>query len=218
LAARQNFQGVDDLLAAVGWGGLTANQVAGRIRDELRRLKKLPEDDIEALLAEANKAAGKQTVKAGPGVVVKGLDNVMVRFSRCCNPVPGDQIVGYITRGRGVSVHRADCPNVKHEPVKERLVECEWTFGDDSATYPVALEVVATDRPGLLSELLTAIADTRTNCQTMNARTYRDGLAVVDLVLSIRNREHLQYLIQRIMRVRDIYRVSRASESDTGAR
>ncbi|MGE5559889.1 MAG: RelA/SpoT family protein [Chloroflexota bacterium] len=209
MAQRYNFQGTDDLWAAVGWGGLTPAQVISRIKEELRRLKKLPEDDLEAILAGIK----PKTVvpRPGPGVRVKGLDNVMVRFSRCCNPVPGDDVIGYITRGRGVSVHRADCPNVTHsEP--ERLVECTWDAGDESATYPVSLEVAGSDRPALLSDILASVADTRTNCASVSARTYRDGLAVVELVLEIRNREHLQYLIQRIMRVRDVYRVSRPSE------
>lgn len=209
MAQRYNFQGVADLWAAVGWGGLTAAQVASRIKDELRRQKKLPEDDLEAILAGVKPKAPVH--RPGPGIRVKGLDNVMVRFSRCCNPVPGDAVIGYITRGRGVSIHRTDCPNVAHAE-RERLVECTWETGDESATYPVPLEVAGGDRPGLLSDILASIADTRTNCTSVSARTYRDGLAVIELVLEIRNREHLQYLIQRIMRVRDVYRVSRPAE------
>jgi GTP pyrophosphokinase len=147
------------------------------------------------------------------GVRVRGVDNALLRFSLCCTPVPGDRIVGYITRGRGVAVHREDCPNMaflRQHP--ERLLEVEWETLTDG-TYPVEVEVEAIDRVGLLKDILAAIGESRTNVVSVNARVRKDKVAIVNLVLDVGNVEQLRAVLQRVGQVTDVYSVERALPS-----
>ncbi|NPV70625.1 MAG: bifunctional (p)ppGpp synthetase/guanosine-3',5'-bis(diphosphate) 3'-pyrophosphohydrolase [Firmicutes bacterium] len=205
LAAKMNFTGPEDLLAAVGHGGLTPQYVASRLRDEYKKTQKPVSIQAEVIPIESRPQARKKIPEA---VVVRGMANLLVRFSKCCNPVPGDQIIGFITRGRGVTVHRVDCPNIVHysgEP--ERLVEVAWA--QHEGAYPVEISVTALDRPGLLSDIANVVADTRTNILAAKAITSRHTRAVVDLVLEIRDLEHLQHIKNRIMRIKDVLKVER---------
>ncbi|MCR4398988.1 MAG: bifunctional (p)ppGpp synthetase/guanosine-3',5'-bis(diphosphate) 3'-pyrophosphohydrolase [Firmicutes bacterium] len=205
LAARMNFQGQDDLLAAIGYGGFTPQYIVSRLRDEYKKALKpvsLPE---QAFQIETRPPAKRKT---GDGVIVRGLENLLVRFSRCCNPVPGDAIIGFITRGRGVSIHRVDCPNIVHySDDAERLIEVAWA--EHEAAYPVEISVTAMDRPGLLSDIASVVADTRTNILSARALTSKHTRAVLDLVLEIRDLEHLQHIKNRITRVKDVLKVER---------
>jgi GTP pyrophosphokinase len=126
-------------------------------------------------------------------------------------PLPGDPVVGYITRGRGVTIHRRSCPNLQHlRRQPERLLEVEWEPSEEG-TYPVELQIEALDRVGLLKDVLSAVADTRTNVRSVNARVRRDKVGVIDLVLDIRNVGQLTTVMQRISKVPDVYRVERVS-------
>ncbi|MGE5541996.1 MAG: RelA/SpoT family protein, partial [Bacillota bacterium] len=205
LAGKMNFAGPDDLLAAIGYGAFTPQYIASRLRDEQKKTVKPVSIAEEAVAFQTKVAARKKT---GEGVVVRGMENLLVRFSRCCNPVPGDPIIGFITRGRGVSIHRVDCPNIVHysdEP--ERLVEVAWF--QHEASYPVEISVTAMDRPGLLSDIANVVADTRTNILSAKALTSRHMRAVVDLVLEIRDLDHLQYIKNKITSVKDVLDVQR---------
>jgi guanosine-3',5'-bis(diphosphate) 3'-pyrophosphohydrolase len=212
-ARRFSYQGVDDLLAAVGFGSTSAAQVVGRLREQWRRAEEqraLAEAEAQAL-AEMP-AGGRRGVgpRKSDGVRVRGIDNVLVRFGRCCNPVPGDPIVGYVTRGRGVSIHHPTCPNLlSHRGEEGRLIEVDWEQVD-AAYYPVEVEIHGLDRPGLLSDVTQILADTRTNIIEACARGRgRSDRAVIGFVLEIKNLEHLESLRRKILKVRDVYRVER---------
>ena len=145
------------------------------------------------------------------GIRVKGIDNLLVRFARCCNPVPGDDIIGYVTRGRGVSVHRSDCPNIPSSGDGEeaaRVIEVEWEENIE-ANYSVDIEITGHDRNGLLNEVLQAVSESKTNISAVTGRTDKNKLALVHVTILIRNTEHLHSVVERIKRVKDVYSVHR---------
>ncbi|MDI3269574.1 MAG: TGS domain-containing protein, partial [Bacillota bacterium] len=196
--------GVEELLVSIGYGGLSASQVAHRLRD-LYRQEKAQKDPLE----EVAKPKGKEWGAPSGGVSVKGVDHVLVRFPNCCHPVPGDKIVGYITRGRGVTIHRADCRNVNEnlrDP--ERLIEVRW-HEVNVGFYPVELEVIGSDRPGLLSDVARQISESRVNIVEASARSRGGGSASIHLVLQIRDTEQLEYIKQKLLRIPNVHAVER---------
>ncbi|MDY0323409.1 MAG: bifunctional (p)ppGpp synthetase/guanosine-3',5'-bis(diphosphate) 3'-pyrophosphohydrolase [Candidatus Carbobacillus sp.] len=227
---RFNFQTLDELLTAVGYGGLSPTPVVSRLIERYRK------DHVEltqstsgtiggalgssasGTLSGANlmanvdpKTAQSKRVKTPKqGVRVKGIDGVLVRYSRCCNPVPGDEIIGFITRGRGVSVHRKDCPNVQHmaQGEEERLVEVSWET-DSDAYYPVDIEVTGLDRHGLLNDVLQAVNETKTNLTQVMGRADKNRMAKITMTVTIRHVNELTRVVERIKRVKDVYAVSR---------
>lgn len=205
VAGQLNFQSADDLLAAVGYGEISPGSIAGRLREHLRQ------DQDETLVIPEVRALPRKK-QADNGVRVQGMENLLVRFSRCCNPVPGDEILGYVTRGRGVSIHRKDCPNVKNGCDPERLLPAEWEVGTSDAYYPVDIEIKGLDRRGLLNEVLQAVAETKTNITEVQGRTDRNRLASIHMTLAIRNLEHLHRVVEQIKKVRDIYAVQRVMQ------
>src|SRR5699024_3339794 len=151
-----------------------------------------------------------ESKKRGPGVRVKGMDNLLVRIAKCCNPVPGDEIVGYITKGRGVSVHRKDCPNVKTEEAKERYIEVEWNQRQDFKNqYQVDLEITGFNRRGLVNEVLHEIYEAKTNISYVNAKVNQNKIAIIEVTVLIRNTKHLRKIVDRIKRISDVYSVVR---------
>ncbi len=206
---RYSFQSDEELFVAIGYGGLTAGQVAGRLRDMWEEEHGDTEVslDTSAIKERLPRASGDQ------GVRVKGIDNVLVQLARCCNPVPGDAIVGYVTRGRGVTIHRDDCPNItRYLDDEERVIEVSWA-SVDAKYYPIQMRITAIDRPGLLSDVSQTVASFSTNILDAKARSTRDGKAIVNMVLEINNLEQLAYLKQRVERVRDVLSVERVSHS-----
>lgn len=203
LAKRFGMVSAEDLLAAIGYGKVSLSQAVTKL---------LPEKAAEAAQAARAPKLAEPKKRPSKGVRVKGVDNVLVRFSKCCNPVPGDEIVGYITRGRGVSVHRADCPNVAalaKEP--EREIHVEWE-ADAGSSYPVEIEVEAYDRVALLSNLMNAIADMKTNIAAVNARTTKKNkMAIISLVLEINNVQHMDAIMRRLKAVNGVIEVHRAN-------
>jgi guanosine-3',5'-bis(diphosphate) 3'-pyrophosphohydrolase len=203
---RLSFSTTEDLLASVGYGGLSVNQVITRLREEYRRLN----PEIEAQMAVPHLKPRPQTTDVSRGVKVKGVDNLLIRLSHCCNPVPGDPIIGYITRGRGVSVHRVNCPNVAFLSDPERLIEVGWDQ-DQAASFAADVELAAMDRPELLSDVMNVLSDMRTRISAVNARTTRDMIAIISLRLEIRNLEELKAIINRLSSIRDVFSVERVS-------
>lgn len=206
--SRFNATNDEDLLVSIGFGALSAQQVAARLRIEAERAaQKLKEPELPLAKGDARSRIGYG--KAVQGIQVKGIDNVLVRFSRCCNPVPGDSIIGYITRGRGVSVHRLDCPNAgSFLNDRERLIEVVWAE-TQGGTYPVDVQIQALDRAGLLADVANVVAETRTNMLSAFARGTKDKMATIDLVLEIKNLEQLQYICQKLSRIKDVMSVER---------
>lgn len=203
-----NITNVEDLYAAMGDGAVTVNKVLVRLKEDLTK------DERERLQLEAlQQGEGKPSIgygKASQGVRVKGVDNILVRFSRCCNPLPGDDIVGYITRGRGVSIHRRECDNVKAHSQEEqaRMVEVIWDTEVESI-YPVDLEIFALDRPRLVTDVMNVVMETRTNILGINARVAKDKNTHIQLSIEIRNLGHLYNVMQKIQRVKDVTSVER---------
>ncbi|MBC7337389.1 MAG: bifunctional (p)ppGpp synthetase/guanosine-3',5'-bis(diphosphate) 3'-pyrophosphohydrolase, partial [Clostridia bacterium] len=148
------------------------------------------------------------------GVQVRDVGNVEVRLAHCCHPLPGDLILGYVTRGRGVSVHRADCPNILHHKAveQERIIEVGWEENAESV-YEVQIAALAVDRPRLTTDIMTAIADTKTIINAVHARAMKNNLAAVDLKIEISSLEQLQYIMDKVRRIRDVLEVKRVTPS-----
>ncbi|UTR09273.1 bifunctional (p)ppGpp synthetase/guanosine-3',5'-bis(diphosphate) 3'-pyrophosphohydrolase [Evansella sp. LMS18] len=210
VANKFNFTAEEDMYAAVGYGGITASQIVTRLTDNIR--KKQDELNENQTLTEAVEELKKYepTKKASTGVRVKGIDNLLIRLSRCCTPVPGDDIVGYITKGRGVSIHRSDCPNINTEEANTRLLPVEWEgTKEQSKNYNVDIEISGYDRRGLLNEVLQAVAETKTNINAVSGRSDKNKMATINMTISIQNVAHLQKVVERIKQISDIYSVRR---------
>lgn len=200
---RYGMGGLDDLYAAIGYGKTAVAQVLDKLlgREEMERrrstLKKSP----------------KPRNGSSQSVLVRGMDDFLVRFSKCCNPVPGDEIVGYITRGRGVSVHRADCPNILAlADNAERKIEVEWRPGE-TGSFSVEIEVEAVDRVNLLTNIMSTVSEGKTNIESVNARTTKNKMAIINLVVDIHDLEHMESVMNRIKQVSGVVAVTRAHPS-----
>lgn len=205
------FNDIEDMLSAVGFGGITAAQICTKLTEKLR--KEQEEANLYELTSEKKeiKAAPEKKHRPTNGVRVEGVDNLLVRFARCCNPVPGDDIIGYITRGRGVSVHRSDCPNIPSAGEGEesaRVIEVEWEE-EIEANYSVDIEITGQDRNGLLNEVLQAVSETKTNISAVTGRSDKNKMALMHMTILIRNTDHLHSVVERIKRVKDVYSVHR---------
>ena len=197
------------MFAAVGYNGITALQVANRLTEKWR--KKRDEEQVSDISnAVAELKSFPTTKKRESGVRVEGIDNLLIRLSRCCNPVPGDDIVGFITKGRGVSVHRKDCPNIITDDAKERLIPVEWESGlNDRKEYNVEIEITGYDRRGFLNEVLQAVNETKTDISAVSGRTDRNKMVTITMSISIVNVSHLQKVVERIKQIPDFYSVRR---------
>ncbi|SMP49368.1 RelA/SpoT family protein [Anoxynatronum buryatiense] len=210
VAKRMSLASEEDLYATLGYGGITLAQILPKIREYIKR--EIPSEELEKWMPALPKKESdkKRPVKKSQGVSVKGIDNIMVRFSKCCNPVPGDDIVGYITRGRGVSVHRRDCPSLSESPEKdERVIEVEWD-GDTQIDFQAEIQINATDRKGLLREITQLLTDMKVTVNALNARTSKDHSASINLVIETKDIAFLEHLMQKCRRmegVLDVYRV-----------
>lgn len=206
-----NFTNEEDMYAAVGYQGITAALISTRLTDKIRQ-SKLKEQDLAQTLEEVKTdiKGSNKTHKRDYGVKVAGVDNLLVRLSKCCNPVPGDDIDGYITKGRGVSVHRADCPNMQTEDAQERHLHVEWeTNQTDKKQYHVDLEISGYDRRGLLNEVLQAVNETKTNITQVTGRSDRNKMAIINITILIHDTNHLRKIVERIKQIKEVYTVTR---------
>ncbi|WHX99434.1 bifunctional (p)ppGpp synthetase/guanosine-3',5'-bis(diphosphate) 3'-pyrophosphohydrolase [Neobacillus sp. DY30] len=209
VAEKFNFANEDDMYAAVGYNGVTALQVANRLTEKWRK-KRDQEQSATITNAISDMKAFPSTKKRESGVRVAGIDNLLIRLSRCCNPVPGDEIVGFITKGRGVSVHRADCTNIDSNDAQTRLIPVEWESSlNDRKEYNVDIEISGYDRRGLLNEVLQAVNETKTNISAVSGRSDRNKMATIIMSIAIHNVSHLQKVVDRIKQIPDIYSVRR---------
>jgi GTP pyrophosphokinase len=199
-AKKLGFSSVEDLFASLGDTKVTPAMVIGKIAPEKEFIK-------QPLRPEAEER--RKIKRNGAGVVVRGVEDVLVRFSKCCNPVPGDEIIGFTTRGKGVSVHRSDCLNLGKDD-QERIIEVAWEQ-DVQGSYPVDIEIVGTDRVNLLVDVMTAISELKLYLSSANARS-KKGTAYINLTLDIANSDQIRLICNRIKKVEGIeqvYRVSR---------
>ncbi|RFU71717.1 bifunctional (p)ppGpp synthetase/guanosine-3',5'-bis(diphosphate) 3'-pyrophosphohydrolase [Peribacillus saganii] len=209
VAEKFNFANEEDMYAAVGYNGITGLQIANRLTEKLRKKKEQEQEtNISESVSELKSFPSNKRRESG--VRVHGIDNLLIRLSRCCNPVPGDEIVGFITKGRGVSVHRSDCPNVGGEESESRLITVEWEGGlNDRKEYNVEIEINGYDRRGLLNEVLQAVNETKTNISAVSGKSDRNKMATINMSISIHNISHLHKVVERIKQITDIYSVRR---------
>lgn len=209
VADKFNFAHEDDMYAAVGYNGVTALQVANRLTEKWRR-KRDQEQAANISSAVSELKSFPPTKKRESGVRVTGIENLLIRLSRCCNPVPGDEIIGFITKGRGVSVHRADCTNINTEDAQARLIPVEWETGlNDRKEYNVEIEISGYDRRGLLNEVLQAVNETKTNISAVSGKSDRNKMATINMSIAIHNVSHLHKVVDRIKQIPEIYAVRR---------
>ena len=214
---------LDDLYASIGYGGMTAQKAVNRIREEVLRLTrdKNKEAAAERLAAQSSSPQLSAPAKLIPGarrsesgIIVEGLDNCLVKFAKCCTPVPGDPVVGFITRGFGVSVHRADCPNAdpaRRKPEEAgRWVRVAWGESEQTA-YETSLEISAKDRDGLALDVTMALTAAKVKVHNFSARSLPDGYAMVYVLLEVRDRNELTALINKLGQISGVYQVKRAS-------
>ncbi|MCI6277892.1 MAG: bifunctional (p)ppGpp synthetase/guanosine-3',5'-bis(diphosphate) 3'-pyrophosphohydrolase [Clostridium sp.] len=209
LLRRYNLNNIDDLYADVGAGVVMPSVIASKLKEPILS-KAEAERNMRELLNNNKKKAKKISKSSSGGVTVRGLSNVLIRFARCCNPLPGDSIIGYITRGKGVSVHRKDCKNIYSIPAseKDKLVEVVWTEAEKSG-YTAEIQIIAEDRSGMLSEITVVISELKIQIDAINARTTDDGLFVSNTKLRITDVAELNNVIKRLKRIKGIMEVAR---------
>ena len=211
-----SFNSVDDMYAAIGYGGVTALKVIGRLREDIQRILHQHQAERQAEVPVAGQPEVMRPAvpqrKGEHGIIVEGLSNCLVKFSKCCSPVPGDDIVGFITRGYGVSVHRADCPNVlrsKDNPAEAgRWIRVSWA-DKTSESYHTILQVVAKDRISLIVDVSTVLSSTKTRVLSLNARSTPDGFALLDLGIEVGDRGQLKTVMSRLEQIQGVMKVTR---------
>jgi GTP pyrophosphokinase len=207
-----SLHSVDDMYSSLGYGGMTANQVITKLKEEYRKTQKLEEREEESIERQVEKAKERKKKHYSTGVKVKGVENILIRFSKCCNPVPGDEIVGYITKGRGVSVHQKDCPNVADLlNEEERFIEVEWN-SQTKESYNADVEIRANDRKGLLAEITIIIDESKVNINSFHSRITKDKIAIINFILEINDIEQLNKLIRKFRKIEGVTDVFRAKQ------
>lgn len=216
---RYTLNTLDDLFASVGYGGLTAQKVVMRLRDEYvqssknehEQLLKIPIPDM--VPTEQTKT---KTTASSNGIIVHGIDNCLVRLSRCCTPVPGDDIIGFITRGRGVSVHRRDCPNISPQALEtddlNRFIPVSWETSKPVGEFLSEIQIEADDRTGLLAEVTVAITETKVPMRSFNARTVKGNVAIITVTLEITSTHQLEAVIRKLRGMKGVYDVTRCTQ------
>jgi GTP pyrophosphokinase len=208
VAAKLNYRSTTDMYAAIGFGDATAGNVVHRLRDELKS------DNVVEIAKLPRPATTRRVARNSSGIRIAGVDDVLVRLSKCCSPVPGDPIMGFVTIGRGVSVHRADCPNTASlNAAPERILEAEW-LDRSQLTHAVDIEIEANDRAGLLQDVLGVAAELKTQINSVNARAKRDKSALISITAQITDLEHLHTLLRKFGNVKDVRNVWRVTKRE----
>ena len=214
---RLSFKSLDDMYAAIGYGGVTSLKLIGRLREDIQRILHQHQAERQAEVPvegqpEVTRPAVPVREHSEQGIVVQGLSNCLVKFSKCCSPVPGDEIVGFITRGYGVSVHRKDCPNADpaRRPPEEagRWIKVSWG-GKTRESYRTNLQVVSKDRPNLLVDISTILSAAKVHVSSLNARSTADGFALISLAVDVSDSQQLQAVMRRLEQISGVMRVTR---------
>ena len=212
---RFSAQTLDDIYAMVGFGGLSCAQVVNRLVDEYKKNNKAEEAAAAiaaAVKEEPQQPQRKQHQSSSNGVIVKGESGMLVRFARCCNPLPGDKIVGYITRGRGVSVHRADCVSLKDPDVeKDRMIEVEWEAQGTDASYEAEIRLITYNRTGLLAEISVMLAAQNVPVSAISGHAYKESTYIFHVSIIIKDTAQLNRIIRELKKWPDVIEVDRVS-------
>ena len=203
---KYKYNNLDEMYAAVGFGANSPVKIIARMLQEYR--KEHQEENIEEKIQELS-SKNRTPKSSNSGVIVKGIDNCLVKLSKCCNPLPGDEIVGYITKGRGVSVHRKDCTNINDLISEEnRMIDVEW-YAEEKASYQADIEINSNDRVGLLVDILKEIGTTKAKILGVNTKTTKEKIAIIDITLDVENLDELNKAIKVIRKVDSVYDVRR---------
>ncbi len=215
---KYGFRDWDSVLAAIGHGALKEGQVVNKMQDLYDRdhKRELSNEEVLASIAEngALSAAKPATMKAKSGIVVRGIADLSVRFSKCCSPVPGDEIVGFVTRGRGISIHRTDCVNMMNLPEMERarIIDAEWQAPEDvTEKYVAEIDIYANNRNGLLADITKALTEKNISILSLNTRVSRQGLATMQTSFEVESREELNRVIEKIRSIESVVDIERAT-------
>jgi GTP pyrophosphokinase len=212
IAKRMNYANATDLFAAIGFGDASAPSVIVKLKDEAKSSSNL----IDLTTLQRPIAPARRIARNSSGIRIAGVDDVLVRLSKCCSPVPGDPIMGYVTIGKGVSVHRADCPNVAYmATMPERILQASWA-DTETATHSVDVEVEAVDRAGLLQDVMAVCSEYKTSASSVTARVKRDS-ALISLTLQISNLDHLHKVLEKFRTLRDVRNVYRVTKREVRA-
>lgn len=204
---RYKFSTIDDMYSSVGFGAISAGKVIARMLEEYR--KEHDADNLEEKLQELSKERRARSKPSNVGIVVEGIDNCLVRLSKCCNPVPGDEIVGFITRGRGVSVHRKDCVNMKDLISQDgRMIDVYW-YNEKKASYSVDIEIYANDRNGLLADIIKEIGNNKCKLIGINSKANKERIAMTELTVEVENLEELNKILKALRKIDSVYEVNR---------
>ena len=214
---KYGFRDWDAVLAAIGHGGLKEGQVVNRLQEEYEKehKKEITDETILEKISEANRQK-VHIARSKSGIVVKGINDMAVRFSKCCNPVPGDEIVGFVTRGRGMSIHRTDCVNMLHlsEAERERLIDAEWEDTSDTeggGQYLAELKMYADDRRGLLMDVTKVFTEEKIDVKSVNIRTSKKGTATLDMGFIVQGREQLEVVIKKLRQIESVIDIERTT-------
>ena len=220
---KYGFRDWDSVLAAIGHGGLKEGQVVNKLQDAYRKKNPVHTTDKQILEAvnKENQLQGQNgssskpaAVKSKSGIVVAGIDDVSVRFSKCCSPVPGDEIIGFVTRGRGVSIHRTDCINMMNlsEQDRQRIIEAEWETSADGKPdelYDTEIIIYAYDRMGILLDITKILTENKIDVKSINSRTSKQGIATINVGFAIRSKDSLHDLTKKLLQIDGIKDIQR---------
>ncbi len=214
---KYGFRDWDSVYAAVGHGGLKEGQVVNRMQElyDQDHRKVMTDEEVLQAVSECISIRSRESGK-GSGIVVEGIHDVAVRFSKCCSPVPGDEIVGFVTRGRGVSIHRTDCINIIHMPETERkrMIDAEWRQPEEGGTggrYAAEIKVYANNRSGLLADVSKALTEKNIDILSMNTRTNKQGQATMSISFEVSSREELNRIIDKVSGIESVLDIERTT-------
>ena len=205
---RYKYNSIEEMYASVGFGAITPSKIISRILEEYRKEHK--ELDLEEKIEQLSKEKKPNKNVSNNGIIVKGIDNCLVKLSKCCNPVPGDEIIGYITKGRGVSVHTTDCVNLK-ELLEEdnRIIDVKWYEENKKSSYTVDIEIFANDRNGLLADIIKELSNQKTKLMAVNCRANKEKIAITDITVEVENLDELNKVLRGLRKVDSVYEVTR---------
>ncbi|MBS5145460.1 MAG: bifunctional (p)ppGpp synthetase/guanosine-3',5'-bis(diphosphate) 3'-pyrophosphohydrolase [Butyricicoccus pullicaecorum] len=217
-----SYQNIDEMYAAIGYGGITLTKVINKVKDEVGRLRRAAEraEKAEQMVAQPQPQPEKKSKHSQSGVIVEGIDNCLVKFARCCTPIPGDDIIGFITRGYGVSIHRRDCVNVRvneEDQDRSRWVNCWWDEDllERNNKFSTALQISTHSRTGILAEIMVLLAQSKVNIRDLTARDLEDGYGVINAVIDVTGVRQLKHIMTRLKNTKGVMDVTRLANDSS---